>query len=160
MVVQNITDLDNTPVEIDGTKSWEELCALGNPNGSYPVTSSSLWPIVNKTKRTSIIKFFYFPELRPIMSCLTVEEVANVMKIANFQPSTIEELLSVGAAYPTLQWNYKIIGLGSIGNHYGHVAPVMRSYGNQRALVEELLPNNYLIGSDSRQFYYLGVKNH
>ena len=95
-------------VEVDGTKTIEQLIADGKYDWKNSDVNQKNYPVANITKRTTEIELFHFN--RSISSDGTKKE----MDKAGFRPATIEELLTLGSSNPELQRQFPIIALGSV----------------------------------------------
>ncbi len=117
-------------VEIDGTKTIEQLIRLGGYDLINSEINENNFPIVNKTKRISIIEVFTFSKLIPFT------EVMIRMKRGDCRPITIEELLALGIKDPELQKHTNIISLGSVFKdmHQEFRVPILSSDGPKRKL--------------------------
>lgn len=117
-------------VEIDGTKTIEQLIRLGSYDLINKEINENNFPIQNKTKRTSIIEVFTFSKSIPYT------EVLIRMRKGDCRPITIEELLVLGIKYPELQKHSSIISLGSVFKdiHQESRVPVLSSDGPKRKL--------------------------
>lgn len=99
-------------IEVDGTKTINELIEQGNFNFRYgnleKSTLSKKYLILNKSTRKIQIQLFHFKD--------NIETTDIIKKMAknDFSPSTIEELLSLGIQKPELQVLYNIVSLGSV----------------------------------------------
>lgn len=109
--------MENTfKVEVDGTKTLEQMIA----DGKYDQDKFGFckeqpsFDITNKTKRTEIIKLFYFDKNKKGMSQMYSQHIEMSMKKKGFRLSTVEELLALGAQYPALQRKFPIIAFGSL----------------------------------------------
>ncbi len=95
-------------IEVDGTKTLEQLIADGKYDWKNSDIKKKNFPIKIETKRTATIELFHFG--RNISS----EDAAKEMEKEGMRPATIEELLALGAKHPDLQREFPIIALGSV----------------------------------------------
>jgi len=99
-------------VEVDGTKTLKQMIMDGNydqDNFGFCRDQPS-FDIANKTKRTEVIKLFNFKKNREDTGLSFKTE----MKKEGFRPSTVEELLALGAKYPNLQRRFPVMAFGSL----------------------------------------------
>ncbi len=95
-------------IEVDGTKTLEQLIADGRYDWKSSDIKKKNFPIKNETKRTATIELFHFGKN------ISSEDAIKEMEKEGFQPATIEELLALGAKHPDLQREFPIIALGSV----------------------------------------------
>lgn len=99
-------------MEVDATKTYEQLVNDGKYDRTDPCIKSRNFPIRNISRRTSLFKLFFFSE------DMSSEEIIRGMKRGGYKPATIEEHLVFGVKRPELQKKFNIIALGSIHNEY------------------------------------------
>jgi hypothetical protein len=95
-------------LEIDGTKTLEQMIADGKYDWKNSDINEKNFPIKDKTKRTATIELFHF------VKDISSENAIKAMAKEDFRPATIEELLALGAKQPELQKEFPIIALGSV----------------------------------------------
>ena len=120
----------NFEIEVDGTKTLEQMIADGKYDDKNSDINKKNFPIKDATKRTVTIELFHFD--RNISS----EDAVKEMKKEGFRPATVEELLALGADQPKLQREFPIIALGSVWRvFYGfRCVPSLNLDGDDREL--------------------------
>ncbi len=99
-------------MEVNGAEAYEKLKADGNYGLIDPDVKPKNFPIRDISKRTSLFKLF------PIDHDMSSKEIFIMMKKDGYQPTVIEELLSLGIKKPELQKEFNIFALGSVHNEY------------------------------------------
>lgn len=98
-------------VEVDYTKSLDEMIQAGNYDWAHGAITSKRFPIQGQGRTNVELVLFHFN------GQMTSTEVIAEMERQGYRPARIEQLLALGAAYPELQKEFHIICLGSVCQH-------------------------------------------
>ncbi len=124
-------------VEVDGTKTLDQLLDDGNYAWKNSNCNEKSFPISDPTKRTVTIELFHSGIESASM------EIISLMKKDDFRPVMIEEFLSLTAQYPELQRKFPMASLGLSWKDLRDylLAPVATIRGKDRII--DLVPPQY-----------------
>lgn len=99
---------ENFVLSVDYNRSLEYMIAVGNYDWKNQDVTVKKFSIVGNGVERFEAKIFHFDR--------TTQSQDNVdaIKAGGFEPGKIEHLLAFGEKYPEEQWEYSIIGLGSV----------------------------------------------
>lgn len=117
---------DDLVLSVDYGKTLEQMIVNGRYDGKNDDINSKNFPfnpkLIGLNSEISV-KLFHFD-----FNIYSVNVITEMSKVA-YRPATLAELLSLGEAYPGLQRQFPIVGLGSVWDYavVGSSAPVLSS---------------------------------